>query len=154
MIFWKKYQQFNQDKKLFSKWILEFFIDIVSILHSFWYTCRIEPSDYHLIFLITWLYQSAIHLACMALKSGNLDDILTSVGSFPFWSSINTWSANQSLYLFWMNDLTGFFTDKSNGWNLLVRLWGTITSSQLFSAHSFFNVSLSCPLKVSIIIKA
>ena len=50
-IFWKKYQRFNKDKKIFSKWFLNFFIDILNILHSVWYTCRIQPSDYDLFFL-------------------------------------------------------------------------------------------------------
>ena len=144
--------QFNKDKKLFSKWIVSFFLDDLSILQSSQYTCRIEPSDYFSFSFITWLYHSKIHVACMDFNSDNLDHILTSVGSFPFLSCVNTWSANQSLYLFWMNAFAAFFTDKSNGRNL--RLWGTITTSQLFSAHSFFNVSLSCPLKVSTIIKA
>ena len=89
----------------------------------------------------------------MDFKSNNLDDILTSVGYFPFWSYVNTWSANQSLYLFWMNDFIVLFTNKSNGQDLLVRLRGTTTTSQLFSAHSFFNVLLPCPWKVSMIIK-
>ena len=47
----KKKKQFSKDKKLFPKWILNSFRDILSILHSFRYTCRIEPSDYHLFFL-------------------------------------------------------------------------------------------------------
>ena len=47
----KKRQQFNKDQKLHSKWILNFLTDILSILRTFQYTCRIEPSDYHLFFL-------------------------------------------------------------------------------------------------------
>ena len=41
----------------------------------------------------------------------------------------------------------------SEGWNLFVRLRGTITNSQLFFAYNRFISSLSWPLKVSIIIK-
>ena len=40
---------------------------------------------------------------------------------------------------------------KSNGWYLLVRLWGTITISHLFSEHNYFRMPLPCPLNVSII---
>ena len=47
----KKYWQFNKCKKLFSTWMLNFFIDILSILHSFRHTCRVEPFDYHLFSL-------------------------------------------------------------------------------------------------------
>ena len=102
---------------------------------------------------ITWLYQSTIHLACMGFKSDNLDDILTSVGYFPFWSSVNTWSANQSLYLFWMNDFAALYTDKSNSWNLLVRLWGTITvfsSTQLLYliGQKYLGLNFCHPWKI------
>ena len=41
-----------------------------------------------------------------------------------------------------MNDFAALFTEKSDGWNLLVLLWGTITISQLFWAHSYSNVSV------------
>ena len=95
---------------------------------------------------ITWLYQSTIHLACMGFKSNNLDDILTLVGSFPFWSCIITWSANQSLYLFWMNDFAALFTDKSNGWNLLVRLLGTPRHHSYFQ-HTASSCIIVLPFK-------
>ena len=74
-------------------------------------------------------------------------------GFVPFWSCADIWSACQLLYLFWMNDIAALFTDKSKGWNLLVRLWDTITISQLFSPYSSLKVSLSSPLNVSILIK-
>ena len=154
-IFWKNTNNLTRKKKLLSKWILNIFVDILCILHNFRIPAELNPLTIIFFSFITWLYQSTIHLAGMGFKSDNLDDILTSVGSFAFIRScVNSWSANQSLYLLWMNDFAALFTDKSSVWNLLVRLWGTITTWQLFSTLSFFNVSLSCPLKVSIIIKA
>ena len=46
------------------------------------------------------------------------------------------------------------FTLISRGWNLLVKLWGTMTTSQLFSKQSSLNLSFSWPLKVSMITRA
>ena len=39
----------------------------------------------------------------------------------------------------------------SRGWNLFVKLCGTITTAQLLSAHKLAIASLSCPLNMSII---
>ena len=94
------------------------------------------------VYFLTWLYQLTVYLICKGFKSNDFDYILTSVGSVSFWSCTDTVSANQSLYLFWMNDFSTLFTDKSKDWNLLVRLWGTITTSRLFSPHSSFKGSL------------
>ena len=45
-----------------------------------------------------------------------------------------------------MNDFAALFTDKSNGWKLLVRLKGTITTSQLFAAQ-FLQCIIVFPFK-------
>ena len=88
------------------------------------------------------------------LYDGNFWRLMRTLAGFvPFWSCVDIWSACQLLYLFWMNDIAALFTDKSKGWNLLVRLWDTITISQLFSPYSSLKVSLSSPLNVSILIK-
>lgn len=79
--------------------------------------------------------------------------IITLVGSFAIWSCVDTWSGNQLLHLFWMDDFAALLTDKSKGWNLLVRLWVAITTLQLFSPQNSLKISLCCPLKVPIIIK-
>ena len=79
----KKNYQFNKDKRLFSKWILCFFIDILSTLHSFRYTSRIEPSDYHLFFLYHIIIPINNPSRRYGFKSYKLQDILTSVEHFP-----------------------------------------------------------------------
>ena len=113
---------------------------------AFWTASKISVETNPLIiisfYFVTLWYQSTIHLACKCFKSDNFDDILTSVGSVPFWSYADTWLANQSLYLFWMNAFAVLLTDKSKDWNSFVRLWGTITTSQLFSPHSSLKASL------------
>ena len=86
-------------------------------------------------------------------KSDSFDMILISVGLFPLFSCIGTWLENQSLYRFWRkHSFSALFTLISNGRNFLVRLWGTITTSQLFSGHSSLRILLPWPLNMSIII--
>ena len=116
---------------------------------SYHNSCGIESFNYHFFFLLNVIVPLTVHLTCKGFESDNFDYILTSVGSVLL-CCVDTWSANQSLYLFWMTHSATFFTNKFTGWNLLVRLWGNITTSQLFSPHSSLKVSLFCPLKVSI----
>ena len=47
-----------------------------------------------------------------------------------------------------INFFRDWLTILSKSWNLLVKLWGTITKSQLFPWQSCFISSLSWPLKV------
>ena len=69
------------------------------------------------------------------------------------WQLLLTLSAYHALNLFEINFFADWLMLISKGWNLFVRLCGTITNSQLFFAHNRFISSLSWPLKVSIIIK-
>ena len=89
-------------------WIFSYIFSLFFIASDV--PAELNPLNIISFFFVTWFYQLTI-LACMGFKSNNLDDILTSVGSFPFWSCVNTWSANHSLYLFSMNDFVVLFTD-------------------------------------------
>ena len=113
-----------------------------------WHSQQLPKLLRNQIFL-TWLYQSAISLACKVFKSDNSDDILTSVGSTSSWSCPETYHQT-SHYMFWMNDFAALFTDESKRRNFLVRLWVTITTSQLFSQHSYLALS-RCPFLLNIV---
>ena len=69
------------------------------------------------------------------------------------WQLLLTLSAYHALNLFEINFFADWLMLISKGWNLFVRLCGTITNSQLFFAHNRFISSLSWPLKVTIIIE-
>ena len=115
-IFWKKN---NNNLTRVKNYSLNGF-SIFSYISSAFCTAFDIPAELNPLTVIsfsfiTWLNRLTIHLACMGFKSDNLDDIQTSVGSFPFWSCVNIWSANQSLYLFWMNDFTTVQTNPTVG---------------------------------------
>ena len=102
---------------------------------------------------LRWLYISTIHRAWRGFKSLNLRDTLTSPGATPFDNCLLTLSAYHALNLFEINFFADWLMLISKGWNLFVRLCGTITNSQLLFKYNHFIPSLSWPLKVSIIIK-
>ena len=95
---------------------------------------------------LRWLYVSTIHLAWRDFKSLNLRDTFTRPGVIPFDNCLLTQSTYQMLNLFEMNLFAAWFTLISTGWNLLIRLWGTRTISQLFFVLSRFISSLPWPL--------
>ena len=92
---------------------------------------------------LRWLYVSTIHRAWRGFKSLNLRDTLTSPGATPFDNCLLTLSAYHALNLFEINFFADWLMLISKGWNLFVRLCGTITNSQLFFAHNRFTSSLS-----------
>ena len=89
----KKHQVFFLKKIYFEKntnnltGIKNYFLNgfyFFSFISSAFCTASDIPADLNPLtiinfFFITLLYQSTIHLACLGLKSDNLDDILTSV---------------------------------------------------------------------------
>ena len=56
--------------------------------------------------------------------------IFTSVGSTPRFACVTTLFENHMLYMFWIKVFAPLFTLISRGWNFLVKLWGTMTTSQ------------------------
>ena len=102
---------------------------------------------------LRWLDVSTIHRAWRCFKSLNLRDTLTSPGATPFDNCFLTLSAYHALNLFEINFFADWLMLISEGWNLFVRLCGTITNLQLFFAHNRFISSLPWLLKVSIIMK-
>ena len=100
-----------------------------------------------------WLYSSKINFACITFCSIRPRDTLTSASCISFYSCCETCLENHSLYLFEMKDLTGVFAVMSSGWNLFMRLCGTITTWHICFLHRSRITSLFCPLKVSMIIK-
>ena len=99
------------------------------------------------------MHNSNIHFACITFSSIRARDFLASAGCVPFSSCYETCLKNHSLYLFQMKDLAGLCTVMSSGWNLFVRLCGTITTWHICFLHRSRITSLSCPLKGSMIIK-
>ena len=97
-------------------------------------------------------YISSTHLACSGFRSLNFRETLTSPGDFPFVSWRITLSAYHLLNWFEINFFAFWLMVKSSGWNLFVKLCGTMTNWQLFSKHKYLIPSLSWPLKVSIMI--
>ena len=83
-------------------------------------------------------YISTIHFACSGLRPLSFKLTLTSAGALPSLSCWLTFSAYHSLNILVINFFAFWLTVRSSGWNLLVRLWGTITNSKLFLAHNFF----------------
>ena len=73
-------------------------------------------------------------------------DTFTRPGVIPFDNCLLTQSTYQVLNLFEMNLFAAWFTLISTGWNLLIRLWATITISQSFFVLSRFISALSWPL--------
>ena len=64
---------------------------------------------------------------------------LTFEGSVARASWADTCFENQLLYLLEINVLAGLLTDTSKGWNLFVRLCGTMTTLHKFSPQSSFR---------------
>ena len=89
---------------------------------------------------LSWLYVSTIHLAWRGFKSLNLRDTFTRPGVIPFDNCLLTQSTYQVLNLFEMNLFAAWFTFISTGWNLLIRLWATITISQSFFVLAAINL--------------
>ena len=127
--------------------------DITCTCDSLADPCSIETFDNGIIWCLRWLYVSTIHRPWRGLKSLNLRDILTSPSATSFDICLLTLSAYHALNLFEINFFADWLMLISKGWNLYVRLCGTITNSQLFFAHNRFISLLSWPLKVSIILK-
>ena len=101
--------------------------------------------------LYRYLYISKIHLACNVLTWDKFNETSTSAVSFTSLSCLVTCSVCHMLYFSLMKLFAGLLKVISSGCHLLVRLWGTMTRTQLFSRHSLATSSLSCPLIVSII---
>ena len=121
---------------------------VASLIHA-----ASKPLIMESFWRLRWLYVSSIHRTWRGFKSVNLRDTLTSPGATPFDNCLLTLSAYHVLNLFEINFFADWLMLIFKGWNLLVRLCGTITNSQLFFAHNRFISSLPWPLKVPIIIK-
>ena len=107
--------------------------------HSAQLPAELNPLTIISFSFITWLYQSTIHLACMGFKSDNLDDILTSVGSFSFWSCVDTWPDQQTshyTYFEWMISPPSLLTNPM--------VWTYQWDSEVLSRHhSYFQHAAS-----------
>ena len=89
-------------------------------------------------------------MACSGFRSLNFRRSLTFHGDFSFVSWRFTLSAYHLLNWFETNFFDFWLKVKSSGWNLFVKLWGTITNLQLFSKHEnlisllFIMISENC----------
>ena len=79
-----------------------------------------------------WFEGSAFHWPCNGLMSESLGDTLTFEGSVATTSWANTCFENQLLHLLEINALADLLTDISKGWNLFLRLCGTMTTLHKF----------------------
>ena len=75
---------------------------------------------------------STFHFACNGLMIPNWRAILTSHGNIPHFSWVDTSIPIHVLHFSQIKDLGTFLTEMSIGWNLLVKLCGTIRTSQKF----------------------
>ena len=155
MFSWKKRKNYEKfcyclcSSKGFSTRVKTSFAHVIASLIP----AASKPLIMESFWCLRWLYVSTIHRAWRGFKSLNLRDTLTSPGATPFDNCLLTLSAYHALNLFEINFFADWLMLISKGWNLFVRLCGTITNSQLFFAHNRFISLLSWPLKVSIIIK-
>ena len=86
-----------------------------------------------------WFERSTFHWPCNGLMYDSLGATLTFEGSVARASWADTCFENQLLYLLEINVLAGLLTDTSKGWNLFVRLCGTMTTLHKFSPQSSFR---------------
>ena len=112
-----------------------------------------KPLTLESFWCLRWLYVSTVYRTWRGFKSLNLRDTFISPSATPFDNCLLTLPAYHALNLFEINFFADWLMPISKGWNLLARLCGTITDSQLFFEHNCFISSLSWPLKVSIIIE-
>ena len=130
------------------------FVHVIALLIP----AAMKPLIMESFWCLRWLYVSTIHRLWRGLKSLNLRDTLTSPGAIPLDNCLLTLSAYHALNLFEINFFADWLMLISKGWNLFVRLCGTITNSQLFFAHNRFISSFSwsihcekiCALQISI----
>ena len=115
--------------------------------------CSIQTFDNGTSLVFEIIYILTSHRVWRSFKSLNLMDTLTLPGATPLHNCFLTRLAYHAWNLFQIN----FFVDKlmliSKGWNLFVRLCGTITKSQLFFAHNRLISSFHSAMKVSLIMK-
>ena len=151
MCLWKK------AKKLLKILLLSLFIemvfysceDFVCTCDSLVDPCIIETFD-------NWIISGFETISCLNNPPSMKRlfwDTLTSPGATPYDNCLLTLSAYHVLNLFEINFFADWLMLISKGWNLFVRLCGTITNSQLFFAHNRFISLLSWPSKVSMIIE-
>ena len=86
-----------------------------------------------------WFQRSTFHWPCNGLMSESLGATLTFEGSVARATWADTCFENQLLYLLEIDVLAGLLTDTSKGWNLFVRLCGTMTTLHKFSLQSSFR---------------
>ena len=155
MFSWKKRKNYEKfcyclcSSKGFSTRVKTSFAHVIASLIP----AASKPLIMESFWCLRWLYVSTIHRAWRGFKSLNLRDTLTSPGATPFDNCLLTLSAYHALNLFEINFFADLLMLISKGWNLFVRLCGTITNSQLFFAHNRFISLLSWPSKVSMIIE-
>ena len=156
MFSWKK-----KAKKLLKILLLSLFIgrvfysceDIVCTCDSLTDPCSIETFDNGIILVFEMIVCLNNPPNMKRFQITQFEGYFTLPGATPFDNCFLTQSAYHALNLFEINFFADWLMLISKGWNLFVRLCGTITNSQLFFAHNRFISSLSWPLKVSIIIK-
>ena len=100
-----------------------------------------------------WLYSFKTYFECITFSSMRPKDTLISLGCISFSGRCEICLENHSLHLFEMKDLASLFTVMSSGWNLFLRLCGTIRTWHLCFTHRPRITSLSRPLKVSMKIR-
>ena len=147
-------------KKLLKFLLLSLFIErvffsceyIVCTCDSLTEPCSIETFDNGIILVFEMIVCLNNPPSMKRFQITQFEGYFNIASCNPIWQ-LTTLSACHALNLFEINFFADWLMLISKGWNLFVRLCGTITNSQLFFAHNRFISSLSWPLKVSIMIK-